>query len=289
MVSIRVNRSGYHSVNYNNSGRSLNFKKKKHQIFADWTDAQLRASVQSTRRIIKRIVHNQDFEDTSFLTLTFKENVVKKDVALYEFKKFIQRLNYFLYKTKKKQIKYLAVPEKQQRGSYHFHIILFDVPYIPKQQIQDLWGLGFVQINKVKDANHLVSYIVKYITKDFIREAGKCKKKILTSKGLEKGIIIRGLPDDEKIYATLQCLYSQQDCRLIFSKFYEDKISKNYTFKNLFEIYFSKNFYAIVKNELFKVKNFRYFIIQDLVSHKQKIVYEKQKSIDKDIEKFIKF
>lgn len=67
----------------------------------------------------------------------------------YEFNKFIKRLNFYLYSTKKQQLKYLAVWEKQKRGAIHYHIIFFDLPFIKHKALQDIWGYGFIKINKI--------------------------------------------------------------------------------------------------------------------------------------------
>lgn len=50
---------------------------------------------------IARLVDTNFDNQTKFLTLTFKENIQDIEYANNEFKKFIKRLNYDLYKTKK--------------------------------------------------------------------------------------------------------------------------------------------------------------------------------------------
>lgn len=74
---------------------------------------------------------------------------------------FIKRVNY-KFNTK---IKYLAVIEFQERGAVHYHV-LSDIPYIPQKTLQELWGHGFVYINKVQHVDNIGAYIVKYMTKD---------------------------------------------------------------------------------------------------------------------------
>lgn len=56
---------------------------------------------QSMRFEIARLVDTNFDNQTKFLTLTFKENIQDIEYANNEFKKFIKRLNYDLYKTKK--------------------------------------------------------------------------------------------------------------------------------------------------------------------------------------------
>ncbi|ARM72089.1 hypothetical protein LMxysn_0454 [Listeria monocytogenes] len=45
---------------------------------------------------------------------------------------------------------YIAVPEMQKRGAYHFHILLFGLPYIHTSKYAKIWKNGFVKINKVE-------------------------------------------------------------------------------------------------------------------------------------------
>lgn len=279
MVSVQINKSGFHQVNVNRCGYSRNSKRKNFERKNTYSDISV--CVASTKRIIQKIIHNQDFSKTSFLTLTFKEDKFSNySLAVYEFTKFIQRLNYFLYGCKQKRIKYLGVPEKQTRGVWHFHIILFDVPYIPSSTIQDIWGLGFIRINKVNDINHLINYIQKYISKSLFENIEKYKKKILTSKGLDKGFHLSGLSFNSDIQVCLRLLYSQEDYSCITSVKKEFK-NGNYVFENLFEVIFSKHFYDEFKC-LFSVKGFSNQVIckwkMDL--ERNELPFHLQRSID---------
>lgn len=263
MVSIQVNKSGYHSVNVNNSGKSIYFKKKKFEKKEGYSDID--ECVNSTKRIVKKIIHNQPFEKTSFLTLTFQdEKFSDYSLAVYEFTKFIQRLNYFIYNTKIKKIKYLGVPELQKRGVWHFHIVLFDVPYIPQEKLQDIWGLGFIKINKVNDINHLSNYVLKYITKSLYENIQKYKKKILTSKGLDKGFHISGGIDDMDVQIAMRYLYSESDLQLVCSLKKDFGEGKGYVLENLYEVYFSKNFYSDFQ-ELFSIDKYKKKMYADFI------------------------
>ena len=87
-----------------------------------------------------------NFDDTtSFLTLTTKENISDRNHFKDLLKTFIKRFNYHIFQTKKSKLKYIAVLEKQKRGAWHAHILLFSVPYVPHRQLLELWGHGAVQ------------------------------------------------------------------------------------------------------------------------------------------------
>lgn len=136
-------------------------------------------------RIIRLINNNEDMR--TFITLTFKDNITDLFEANEIFKKFIKRL-----KWKFPKLKYLAVPEFQKRGAVHYHLLI-NVDYIENNKLAEIWGQGFVMINKVQHINNLGLYISKYICKDLfdIRYFGM--RKILCSKNLEQPIILTGL------------------------------------------------------------------------------------------------
>ena len=108
-------------------------------------------------------------------------------------KTFIKRFNYNIFQTKKNQLKYIAVLEKQKRGAWHAHILLFDVPYIPHNHLLKLWGHGAVRINKVdvdsKDnrGRYVTKYFEKGIGQELLDNFGK--HPYLSSNNLKQPII----------------------------------------------------------------------------------------------------
>jgi len=135
---------------------------------------------QRARTNIRRLL-NANEEFTKFLTLTFAGENPDLDFAYYEFRKFIQRLKY----KKGGNIKYLAVVEWGTAGTnrLHFHLVL-DIPYVQKNLLQQIWGNGFVQINKIDHVSNLGAYISKYMGKD--TELLKGRKKYFHSRNLNK-------------------------------------------------------------------------------------------------------
>jgi len=141
---------------------------------------------------ISRLIDVNFDNRTSFLTLTFRDNVQHIESCNYEFMKFIKRLNYKIYKTKKATIKYLAVWELQERGAIHYHIMLFSVPKIPYTELSKLWKFGSINIKKViaDSKENRGRYISKYFAKNLddpkylIKFIGK--KRFFSSKNLKK-------------------------------------------------------------------------------------------------------
>lgn len=134
---------------------------------------------------IKRIIDCNFDDKSTFLTLTFRENIQDIERANREFTLFIKRLKRYL---KNQQLKYIATWELQQRGAIHYHLVLFSVPYIKNDKLSELWGNGFIKINKIKETvkNEAVGvYITKYFVKDLEKKANQ-KKAYFCSRNLIK-------------------------------------------------------------------------------------------------------
>ena len=167
---------------------------------------------------IARIVDCNFDDKTKFLTLTFRENIQDINKTNREFKNFIQRLNYYLYKTKIQSLKYIATWEKQKRGAIHYHVIFFDFPYIAKEKLQDLWGHGFIKINRidVDSKENRGRYLSKYFGKDLELKEHK-KKAFFKSQNLKMPIV-------KKLILTDDILQDLEKENIIFTKEYTRKI-----------------------------------------------------------------
>ena len=130
------------------------------RTYTSFEDASLEQKSERIKRM-KKYHKNQRWElsrlidvnfdnRTSFITITFKENITDIEYANAEFKKFIKRLNYRLFKTKKAKLKYIAVWELQKRGAIHYHIIFFSLPFIAHKKLKELWPLGSINVKKNK-------------------------------------------------------------------------------------------------------------------------------------------
>jgi rep protein len=144
-----------------------------------------KAYYQDKRFEIKRIIDCNYDDKSTFLTLTFKENLQNIETANREFTLFIKRLKRYL---KNQQLKYIATWELQQRGAIHYHLVLFSVPYIKNDKLSEIWSNGFIKINKIKETvkNEAVGvYITKYFVKDLEKKANQ-KKAYFSSRNLIK-------------------------------------------------------------------------------------------------------
>lgn len=142
------------------------------------------------RRDIRNIV-NTNFKPglSKFLTLTFRENVVDVAEANKEFMLFVKRLNYQVFGSKKSVLKYTVVPETQKRGAIHFHVICYNLPYVDVNWLADIWGNGFIKLNKIEHVDNVGAYICKYLSKEEC-ESFRGKKCYFNSRNLDKPIEI---------------------------------------------------------------------------------------------------
>lgn len=124
-----------------------------------------------------------------FLTLTFAENLQNRKLANYEFRQFIKRLEYFLGE----KFLYVCVPERQRRGAYHFHLLMYS-PFILWEDILRIWNVNSREergawIEKIKEIGNLGSYLAKYMSKD-MSESEKHSKRYFGSRGLDRKLKI---------------------------------------------------------------------------------------------------
>jgi hypothetical protein len=169
-----------------------------------------------------------------FLTLTFKENIKDITQANYIFKKFIQRLSYYTYK-KENILKYATVIEFQKRGAIHYHVIIFNMPYVSAIKISKIWNLknrGSIHIKKIDDIKNAGSYICKYMSKNMDDSRLCGKKAYFTSRNLEKPEVFYVKKEITLIEKTLNKKY----------KLYETEFENKYCGKSKIVIYdLSKN------------------------------------------------
>lgn len=155
--------------------RVVNRKKLNKSVKIDkLLNERFESSIIRTRTRLRRLCMTNYTGNDSFLTLTFAENITSVSEANEKFDLFRRKLKRYLKKLGY-DLKYISVIEFQKRGAVHYHIILFDVPKIPYEDIYRLWSNGWVYIKKIKNERMMLNYISKYITKN-IKGSEKMKK-----------------------------------------------------------------------------------------------------------------
>ena len=176
---------------------------------------------QRRRDTIRRLACcNFNNEYDKFLTLTFAENKVDIKECNILFKSFIRKLKKY-----NDNLKYLAVIEFQKRGAVHYHVLL-DIPYIPQEELQNLWGNGFVFINAITHVDNIGAYIVKYMTKDNKDTRLRGQKAYLFSRNLKKPekVINHNLKDFYKLEKKLYDKYKLNDLKAEYEANFNSEI-----------------------------------------------------------------
>jgi len=173
------------------------------------------------RREIRYVVNSNISPSSKFLTLSYADNVQDLTKTNKDFKDFIKRLNCFLYGRRGgAKVQYLCVPEFQKRGAVHYHLVLFNLPYIPVHKIADLWGWGFVKINRIKHCDNVGAYVCKYLNKNTVVTAEKLsgRKCFFRSRNLKSPEISVFPVDSENLIIKGVSLRSDD---VVFEKEYE--------------------------------------------------------------------
>lgn len=179
----------------------------------------------SKAELVRLIDTNYD-KRTSFLTLTVKENIINRNTFSTMFDKFITRMNYNFLNTKQRKLKYIAVLEKQKRGAYHVHMLIFDIGFLKHSELMKVWGHGGVRINKLNsldDSSNAGRYVSKYMEKSIGQELleSKGKKSYYCSHNLNKPVVSTMLLNHDDITALTKSE------TVSYSSEYKSKVYKN--------------------------------------------------------------
>lgn len=160
---------------------------------------ELKEKISARRRAekVRRLINANRNDLVTFLTLTFKENLIDIDIANKEFDKFTKRVNRYLQKNYNIKFKYVSVIEFQKRGAIHYHM-LCNLPTDFKVQnnkswkskkqkefevfiSQNLWKNGFCDCRSIEGVDNVGAYLWSYMIKDSSDERLKGRKAFLYS------------------------------------------------------------------------------------------------------------
>ena len=159
-----------------------------------------------------------------FITLTYAENMKDLNKADDDFKKFIKRLK---YRYNIKDLKYIAVRERQKRGAIHFHFLCdWNIELLGESHTRelerfiakDVWKHGFVDIKAIGHVDNVGAYLIKYMTKNLSVELYSNKKLYLCSRGLKRPLEYKG----EEAEALIK-FYEIQKQKEVFTNSYESE------------------------------------------------------------------
>lgn len=133
-----------------------------------------RCSLSRTKRRIKEICLCNEFQ--YFVTLTI--NSKNSDRFNLDEVQSTLKKKFEYYKRKNKEFKYIFITEKHKDGAFHFHGMMKNIDqndiYVNKAGYYSSHyfdKLGLNSFSKIVDYNKCCSYIMKYITKDCVRNS----------------------------------------------------------------------------------------------------------------------
>jgi len=189
------------------------------EVSEDAEANRLTASRRARQSVVRQV--NANFGtgecESKFVTLTFRDGAVPDvtDVQACNkvFKDFMLRL-----RRAYGDFKYLAVVEFQDgrgRGAVHYHMIV-TLPYVKAKELADLWGHGFIRINRISHVDNIGAYMVKYMVKSITDTRLKGQKAYLGSRNLDKPTVLR----DEEARAVLAVYRCGTDVQPSYSATY---------------------------------------------------------------------
>ena len=139
----------------------------------------------AARRRLLALFNRMDLRSVKavFLTLTYGQEFPSPRDAKRHLRRFLERL-------RRRWPGCSAVwrLEFQERGAPHFHLVLFGLPYVPKEDMQALWAecvpvsmwdhsgaelrYPFTRIEMIESKRRLLSYVSKYVAKGGKKAAG---------------------------------------------------------------------------------------------------------------------
>lgn len=141
--------------------------------------SQSKNELRKTFKNIRDVVNCNVTEPNNckWVTLTYAENMTDT-VRLYkDAERFIKRLRY-----KYGKFEYIQVVEPQGRGAWHIHMIMIfakKAPFIPNNEMADIWGNGFTVTRKMDDIDNLGAYLSAYLGDIELNENDKLDKEVL--------------------------------------------------------------------------------------------------------------
>jgi hypothetical protein len=113
--------------------------------------------------LLNRMAYDQR---TSFVTLTFHNTptVSQSNAAFKRFRAWITATYPGAAAVWRREV-------QPERGAIHFHLLIFNLPFIPQNYFQSIWtrctqeDLSIVDIRRVRSRKHALRYVSKYIAK----------------------------------------------------------------------------------------------------------------------------
>lgn len=145
--------------------------------------------MQKRRDAIRHLICCNFDSGDKFFTLTYSDSKVNGQFDIRDVKACNKKFKDFVLRIKRRYpgFKYVAVIEFQDtngRGAVHYHVVC-NLPYVLKSELSELWGWGFVYINRIDHCDNIGAYVIKYMVADMDDRRLQGLHAYLRSRGLE--------------------------------------------------------------------------------------------------------
>jgi len=145
------------------------------------------------RNFFRLCDHNNTHADSiTFVTLTFASDCVYRD-CLRDLNAFYKKIRNIYESKGHKEISYIGVPELTEKGRYHFHLLMYNLPASCTEReratrnLQRLWTKGYLDL---ASANYrtkgLAGYMAKYMGKALGSNKSEARRGYNCSRNIEK-------------------------------------------------------------------------------------------------------
>lgn len=218
----------------------------------------VRQSIARMRRIVNSNCINPDV--VRWVTLTYAENMTDSKRLYDDFKKFNMKFRYYLKNHYDDlNYEYIAVPEPQERGAWHMHIIMIfnkKPPYIDNNDVvYKTWEHGFTSFQAVDNCDNFGAYLSAYLSDIPVEvQEGYTDNNIVEKNGKKyiKGGRLTLYPKDMKMYRISRGIKQPKEVKftsdISYKEYIKDKGLKTYEYNttvqhNEQELYIHKEIY----------------------------------------------
>ena len=140
---------------------------------------------------------NSDINELHVI-LTYGEKMDDFDKVSKDFKRFWEKVNY-----KYPDLEYIRIIEPQHTGTCHIHVLIKTKKKgyltLPKDELEQLWGHGYVWISKIKNNDNIGAYFSACLKDVDVFE--KDSEKPNETKCIVKGARLHFYPQNKRFYS----------------------------------------------------------------------------------------
>lgn len=157
------------------------------------------------------------------VTFTFADNVLDRSYAVACFTKAVAACNRIRARSGGTSLRYVAVIEKQSRGAYHIHCVVFNLyecnnsvgssswnrrlSYVRDHLFSIGWPYGWVDVSSLRDVEASAHYVAKYLTK---QDVPLGKRSFFSSRGLLRPVVERDEEVIERYLSTTDVVFLRE-------------------------------------------------------------------------------